>query len=318
MYICYDESLADKFTPRRLRLIAHVNAVIADYQAQGYTLSLRQIYYQLVQANIIPNEERSYKNLGNAVTDGRMAGMISWDAIEDRVRGIRPWLIQETEVEALKDIEYGFALDLWERQNVYCEVLYEKDAISGIVRKACQEWRVPYMPTRGYLSASEAWRTGRRFMEHSYAGRRCVLIYLGDHDPSGIDMTRDVDDRVDIFGEGSGVEIRRIALNWDQIEAYKPPENPAKLSDTRSGYNGPDKPFTPGSYCDIYGMASWEVDALNPRTLHQLIEAEITSYIDDDIWDATLTEETERRDVCLSHLYSRYEDVSAWLNRSDD
>src|SRR3990170_923635 len=66
--------------------IDQANEIIEDYRGQGLTLTLRQLYYQFVSKGIIPNTERSYKNLGNVISKGRLAGQIDWDAIEDRVR----------------------------------------------------------------------------------------------------------------------------------------------------------------------------------------------------------------------------------------
>lgn len=305
MLICYDDTLADKFGAKRRATIAQANEIIEDYKRQGYTLTLRQLYYQFVSRDLIENTEKSYKNLGNAINDGRMAGMISWYGIEDRGRGINAWNIEEDEQEVLSGIEWGFCLDYWERQNTYVEVWVEKDALSSVIERPCNELRVPYMPCKGYLSASEAWRAGRRFMEHAEAGRQCVMIHLGDHDPSGIDMTRDNGDRLEIFAE-QGIEVRRIALNMDQVQQYRPPENPAKLTDTRAN-----------DYVARFGYKSWELDALEPSVLHQLIQTEIETLIDPDIWEETRTEETQRRHY-LSQLHERYEDICAFLDRDDD
>lgn len=301
-FLCYQES---NFGQARLTLIDTANAIIEEYEAAGYTLTLRQLYYQFVARGIIPNTERSYKNLGEAVTAGRMAGLISWTAIEDRGRGIRPWLIEEDEQEVLRDIEHHFALVLWERQGVYVEVWVEKEALAAVVERPCGEWRVPFMPCKGYLSASEAWRAGRRFLERAAEGRRCVLIHLGDHDPSGIDMTRDNGDRLRLFGEGYDIDVRRIALNMDQVERYRPPKNPAKVTDSRAS-----------DYIAKYGSKSWELDALEPRVLHRLISDEISSLVDPGLWDDTLVEERERRRV-LAALYDRFDDVRAFLAEGD-
>lgn len=290
------------FGEKRLKLIDQVNDIIAAYSADGYTLTLRQLYYQLVSANVIPNEERSYKNLGNAVNDGRMAGLIDWNAIEDRGRGISNWLINEDEQDVLNDIEYQFGLDYWMRQGVYVEVWVEKDALSSVIERPCGRWHVPYMPCKGYLSASEAWRSGRRFRKHRIHGERCVLIHLGDHDPSGIDMTRDNSDRLRIFAE-QGVEVRRIALNMDQVEQYDPPENPTKLTDTRAT-----------DYIDRFGYSCWELDALEPRVLDELITNEIKTLIDMDVWRETEQEETERRKH-LSMLHDHYTEICDFLDR---
>ena len=73
-----------RFNDKSLALIKRCNAIIADYQAQGYTLTLRQLYYQCVSRNIIENTERSYKRLGDLISNGRLGGLIDWDSVEDR------------------------------------------------------------------------------------------------------------------------------------------------------------------------------------------------------------------------------------------
>lgn len=72
-----------KFQQKSLELINLVNQVVEEYQAQGYELTLRQAYYQLVARGYIPNNERSYKNIGNLINDGRLAGLIDWHSITD-------------------------------------------------------------------------------------------------------------------------------------------------------------------------------------------------------------------------------------------
>lgn len=293
------------FGATRLALIEQANEIIEDYEADGYTLSLRQLYYQFVARDIIPNSERSYKNLGNLINDARMAGMISWESIEDRGRGIKPWLIQEDEREVLRDIEYQFGLDFWERQKIYVEVWVEKDALTSVIERPCQRYRIPYMPCKGYLSASEMWRAGQRFKEKYLADHECILIHLGDHDPSGLDMTRDSIDRLDMLSFGTPVDVRRIALNMDQIERYRPPPNPAKITDSRAK-----------EYIAEYGETSWELDALEPRVLEKLIVDEVNTFVDASVWAATQKEERERRQI-LARLHERFDDVVELLKMED-
>jgi hypothetical protein len=291
------------FKPDRLALIDRANAIIAEYNRQGYTLTLRQLYYQHVARGLIPNSERSYKNLGNLISDARDAGLIDWNAIEDRGRGIRPWLVEEDEQEVLNGIEYGLSLDYWERQNAYVEVWVEKDALASVIERPCRRLRVPYMPCKGYLSASEAWRAGQRFQRMEAAGRdRLVVIHLGDHDPSGIDMSRDNLDRLKTYSEFSNVELRRIALNMDQVDQYRPPENPAKVTDSRAA-----------DYIARFGHSSWELDALEPRVLDRLISDEINTLVDPDLWEQTASEEQERREV-LAKLHSNWDEVSDYVS----
>lgn len=287
------------FNADRRATIDQANRIIREYSAQGYTLTLRQIYYQFVSRDLIPNTERSYKNLGSVISDGRDAGLIDWDAIEDRGRSVTEWPIEEDEKSVLEYIEYEFALDYWERQNVYVEVWVEKDALSSVIERACRRRSVPFMACKGYLSASEAWRAGQRFEDNEH--KRCVMIHLGDHDPSGLDMTRDNEDRLRLYSHGADIEVRRIALNRDQVNHYNPPENPAKVTDSRAA-----------AYIAEHGHSSWELDALEPSVLEQLIEDTLADYIDEEIWEETQSEERERREM-LKQLHGKFDEITEFL-----
>jgi hypothetical protein len=155
------------------------------------------------------------------------------------------------------------------------------------------------MPCKGYLSASEAYRSGKRF-QRSCASQK-VIIHLGDHDPSGIDMTRDNRDRTHMFSHDPDIEVRRIALNMDQIEEYNPPPNFAKESDSRFK-----------QYKKLYGEDSWELDALEPTVIDKLIDDEIRTLVDFDQWEEDSAEEEEREQV-LQEIYDRFDEVKDYL-----
>jgi hypothetical protein len=160
---------------------------------------------------------------------------------------------------------------------------------------------VPHMACKGYLSASEAWRAGQRFEEKSAEGKQCVLLHLGDHDPSGIDMTRDNTDRLDMFAGMGVVEVRRLALNMNQVSQYKPPPNPAKITDSRSD-----------SYIANYGRKSWELDALSPAVIEGIINKELRGLIDQDAWEDCQKEESEKRQIIAS-IYQNWDKVRPFL-----
>ena len=273
--------------PDSVALVDAANVVLQELGAQGYTLTLRQLYYQFVSRGWIENTERSYKNLGKLVTNARMAGLIDWTAIEDRNRGHMVFPTCEDEDELIANLEYQIRYDFWERQPYYVEVWVEKEALGNVIAKACRPWKTPYMSCKGYLSASEAWRAGRRMLEKYDEGKECVVIHLGDHDPSGIDMTRDNQDRLDTFAEVFGaVKVRRIALNMDQVEQHNPPPNPAKFTDSRAG-----------DYVSRYGTTSWELDALKPHIIEGLISDEISSLVDHDIWGEVQQQQDDHREI---------------------
>lgn len=154
------------------------------------------------------------------------------------------------------------------------EVWVEKEALVGVIERVAFKYRCPYFACRGYTSQSESWRAGVRFADYVDRGQPVKIIHLGDHDPSGIDMTRDNDDRLQLFSEGADVEVIRVALNFDQVLKYNPPPNPAKFQDPRAA-----------SYVRLHGNESWELDALDPKVIDDLISTEIAQYIDWDNWD---------------------------------
>jgi hypothetical protein len=218
----YEAFEITNFSESSGEVIEQADAIIRQYSAQGYTLTLRQLYYQFVSKDLIPNTERSYKRLGDIVTKGRMSGLLPWDGIEDRNRGSQGWLVEEDIDEILRDLPYGYAADLWADQDRYVEVWVEKDALGAVIERACRPFRVRWMACKGYLSASEAWRAGKRMDDAESNGKSPLVIHLGDHDPSGMDMTRDNRDRLGLFNRAP-VEVQRIALNMPQIEEHSPP-----------------------------------------------------------------------------------------------
>lgn len=283
-------------------LVVIAQSIIEDYQREGYTLTLRQLYYQFVARDLIENSERSYKNLGTVITKARMAGMLDWEAIEDRNREHKEFWFQEDEGSVIQKLPNYIQFDQWERQPFYVEVWVEKEALGNVVSRACDPYLVPHMSCKGYLSASEAWRAGKRYEQKLYDGKQCVLIHLGDHDPSGIDMTRDNRDRIDLFTRmPEEVEVVRLALNRDQIDQFNPPPNPAKITDSRAK-----------EYIKRFGSTSWELDALEPQVMTQMIQGEITKYIDDYIWNKVASEQEDVEHL-LSKLYSRWPDIKNLL-----
>lgn len=287
-----------RFRQSSLDLIRLVNEVINDYKAQGYELTLRQVYYQLVARGYIPNNERSYKNVGNLINDGRLAGLIDWYAITDRTRNLRGNSHWDTPSEVIASAKYSYLLDKWEGQPNYVEVWVEKDALVDVVGQACRPLDVPYFSCRGYTSQSEMWMAAQRFKRQNFREQR-IIIHLGDHDPSGIDMTRDIQERLDMFG--ADVYVKRVALTMEQIDFYSPPPNPAKITDSRC-----DK------YIAQYGHESWELDALEPKVITDLIKEQVTMYRDDDLYNQVCSKERREKQE-LQMLCDHYDDAVSYL-----
>lgn len=298
-YICYVER---NFKPESEVIIQRANAIIAEYAKKGFSLTLRQLFYQFVARDFIPNTPASYKNLGQIINDARLAGRIDWNAIYDRTRNLVKPASWERPSDVLHSAWAGFQLDGWVGQKYRPEVWIEKDALVGVIEGVCEELRIPYFSCRGYTSQSEMWRHGERYRDIVLADQVPVLIHLGDHDPSGIDMSRDIQDRMGLFinRREKAWPIIRIALNMDQVQQYEPPPNPAKITDSRAA-----------GYIEEFGEESWELDALEPEVLAELIRSEVLDYRDQDAYDEQMQKEEDYKDRLLQ-IYNEERAREKW------
>lgn len=312
--ICY---VPKTFNAEHERIITQANAILINYEKQGFDLTLRQLYYQFVSRDLFPtdwadkstgstNNERSYKKLGSIVNDARLAGHIDWTHITDRTRSMKQNAHWENP-EAIIDVcARSYRIDRWENQKNYVEVWVEKDALVGVLEVACTPLDVPYFSCRGYTSQSEMWVAAMRLLKRVEAGKHVHIIHLGDHDPSGIDMTRDIRDRISIFigkhsKRVSWFELSRVALNMPQIKEYAPPPNPTKLTDSRAAM-----------YLEDFGEECWELDALEPSVLTALIQNHVGELRDVDQWAQDEDRENMGK-IQLKTCYDRWADVEALL-----
>ena len=268
-----------KFNDRAEEALVNADKIIRQYQQAGLRLTLRQLYYQFVSRNLITNEEKSYKWLGKVISDGRLAGRLDWAAIEDR--GRVPDVPSEwADVNSLIATALrAYRLPRWADQPAYAELWVEKQALAGVLEPLAHEHHVPLMVNKGYSSSSAMHESAQRFIDRAQ-GRPSHLFYLGDHDPSGEDMVRDVRERLELFGV-EDLTVEKLALTWDQIEEFSPPPNPAKLSDSRAK-----------AYIEKFGYESWEVDALPPDELARIITNAFEQIIDGELMEAAKEKET--------------------------
>lgn len=303
----FEAFIEKRFIGRNAQVIEQANSIIADYQAQGFTLTLRQLYYQFVARALIPNTMQSYKRLGAIINDGRMAGLIDWEAIEDRTRNVQSVATWDDPEDIVDACARSFRVDRWADQPAHVEVWIEKEALVGVIEPVCAEHFVPFFACRGYTSQSEQWRAGNRLRRKYDHGKRVVVLHLGDHDPSGLDMTRDNDERLALFtGDEDAVEIRRLALNMDQVRKHRPPPNPAKESDSRFA-----------DYIKKFGEKSWELDALDPTVIDGLIRDQLQELIDWGRWGDAVARETAYRDQ-LATAAMRWSDVAEFLAEGEE
>jgi hypothetical protein len=268
-----------------LQVIERANDIIAEYEEQGFTLTLRQLFYQFVARELLPNQYKQYKRLGVIVRNARDGGLIDWDAIEDRTREVHTHSFWDSPADIIDEDAYAYHEDIWAGQRYRPEVWIEKDALIGVIEDVCTELRVPYFAQRGNNSQTLQYQAGKRFARYLGQGLIPIVLNLTDHDPKGIDMTRDNEERLALYARAE-IEVRRLALNMDQVRRYRLPSNFAKESDSSFA-----------AYVRRFRTRQcWELDALSPAVISDLIRTEIEALIDRRRWNVAKAKERRGRE----------------------
>jgi hypothetical protein len=286
-----------------LRVVEQANAIIGEYLAQGFALTLRQLFYQFVARALLKNLFNEYKRLGRIVRDARDGGLIDWDAIEDRTREVNTHTFWANPAGIISAAAHQYRENLWQGQRYRPEVWVEKEALLGVIEAVCIELRVPFFAHRGNNSQTLQYQAGKRFAEYLDQGLIPLVLHLADHDPNGIDMTRDNIERLALYARQE-VEVRRIALNMDQVRHHNPPPSFVKDGDTRTS-----------GYRERFGTDEcWELDALSPTLIAGLIRTEIEQLIDWPKWRSAQAREERRRGL-LDTAAANWSKVEKLLGR---
>ena len=280
----YDYWLTDAET-----LTRQIEGIVDYYEEIGIKLTNRQLYYQLVGKDFIPNYMEIYKRICTFLTDLRYAGIIDWDSIEDKARVAR----QHVDFNGIPDLIdtaiYSYRLPRWQDQNYYVEMYCEKEAGINVLQPIADKYHIHFGFNKGYSSAAALYVLSRRLIKQIDSGKDCVILYFGDHDPSGLDMIRDINERVSEFSYGSSfLEVVHCSLTTNQVEHYSPPPNPAKITDPRAK-----------GYIKTYGNISWELDAIDALELRRIAEENILNYLDIDLYDAWINQEKEDKKLLV-------------------
>jgi hypothetical protein len=295
-----------QFSASVLAIIESADGILEEFDRQGFKMTLRGVYYQFIQRDILPeswidpsyNEQhhlppdtkntlKNYKRLGDILANARMAGLIDWDHIEDRGREpIVPLEFEDLE-HRVRSALANYRLRRWHDQDCYVELWVEKDAIAAQLEPLASKHHVTLQVNKGYSSVSAMREAAFRFIEASDGGARVThLFYFGDHDPSGMDMVRDITERLGVFG-ATEVQVTKLGLTIEQVRRYKLPPNPAKVNDPRAA-----------AYIARYGKESWEVDALTPPQTASLVNAAISAVINTKRLDKVLKQEArDKKDM---------------------
>lgn len=247
-------------------------------------MTVRQMFYRLVGLGLIAKTEAEYKGtICRLLADLRRDGTIPYQDIADSTRWMRKPRTFDSAKDALISTARLYRQAVWRDSDQYVEVWLEKEALAGVLVEVTEEYDVPLMVTRGYPSLSFLSTAAETIKAAWWKEKRITILYLGDYDPSGLDIRRNVAGQlVNLAGlEPDDIGFVAVAVNRDQIADLGLPTRPTKTTDSRAARFGDAR--------------SVEVDAIGPADLRQMVRDEIENLLPYGALDRVrLAEESER------------------------
>jgi len=270
-------------------VVRYVNEILSQY---AIILTLRQIFYRLVANYGYPNTNSMYNQLSKQLVKARERGDVDESRMEDRSREFLggDYGFDDSsdfvsyQIRRFLSSPRRYTRIMWTSQPEFILVWIEKDALSRVVSSIADKYKVITAPSRGYASYTYIKEAVAKFPED----KQITVLHFADHDPSGLDMTRDLEQRLHRYSELEGLDlnisVQRIALTHQQVQEYNLTPNPTKTADPRAT-----------GYTEQFGNQCWELDAIEPNELQRLVSESIKSRIDADIWNQTLEQQTQER-----------------------
>ena len=247
--------------------------------AENDSMTVRQLFYQMVSRGLIDKSEREYNNtVSRLATQMRKFGEMPYDAIADNTRWMRKPASHSSLEGFLEQQQRFYRRDLWQDQDAYVEIWLEKDALAGVLYDVTGHWDVPLRVCRGYASISFLWSAAETI---KLEGKPTFLYYFGDCDPSGRDIPRAVEKSLREMS-GADITFEVVAVTDQQIEEMNLPTRPTKKTDSRSkNFEG----------------ESVEVDAIPPKELKRICRSLIEQHIDEGLLGRHVLIENAERDT---------------------
>jgi hypothetical protein len=258
--------------------LARVDAAILDVAEAENPVTVRGLFYRVMSRGLLPKTEKGYRVVQRQTLKLRRAGVLPYGWITDGSRlRLQPATWSSAQA-ALENTAKMYRRSLWIDSGVHVEIWCEKDAIRGVVHPVTDEYDVPLMISRGYSSETFLNETAE---EINTQGRDAVIYQLGDHDPSGVDAWRDIQQKLRGFVDDDiDLVFERIAVTPEQIISLNLPTRPTKQSDSRAAK---------------FAGESVEVDAIPSPTLRDLVREAIEQWLDPEHLRITRAAEASER-----------------------
>lgn len=308
---------------KKWALVQAAEIVIKQYENSGMKLTLRQIYYRLVAAEIIMNLQSAYQSLGRALTHARKERIINPDMFEDRTRTsvmITDNVYSENIwwkewVGDLEDNVNNYKIDRWAHQNYKIFVVLEKQALQSVFHIICDDLGITLIVNRGYNSYTQIYEIGKQIHEKAMEeytktndeDKEMIFLTFGDHDPSGRDIMRNFEKQ--LRDEGIKGRFIECALTPTQIKKYNLPPAPTKKGDARTK-----------KFIEEFGDAMVELDALEPHTLQQMIAENVEKFFDEKFYKERILPIEDEHQKYLKMMFegSDIKNYNPWVTKEDD
>jgi len=281
--MAFEKFIDHSFKAANRKKLNAIQDIIKEYKEKNLVLPLRQIHYQLVSKNITANTDSEYKKLSDLLSNARMSGVIDWNSIVDRNRAPHQAYYENDMSDSLWRTYRQYKLDRMRNQDVHVEIMIEKMAIFEIVANVSDYYSIMVTGNKGNCSDTILHDCSLRLIKACDDGKSCIVLYIGDHDPSGMMMVDNICERLSLL-KVPDFEFRPIALTKEQALRYNLPPNDVKGQDTNSP-----------AYIDKYGDVAWECDALPTDVLQDILRREIWSSIDLDKFEEMMAQEEREK-----------------------
>jgi hypothetical protein len=277
--------------------LGNILEIANEYTAKKINLTLRQLYYKMLGRGYIrpirgTKPEAAYKRLGRQLGRARYAGIVDWEVIEDRTRIPtipREWRTPKARFESAVET---YRLPRTRGQKYYVEIVTEKDTLITSIIGLAQKYHLPVSVFHGNGSTTAMYKLSKRILQSYSAGKIPIILYIGDHDPQGLEMLEDLKTRQTLLLGRNDFNIVHVALRMDQIKKFILEPNPTKLKK-----NG-KKNDANAKYVERFNTYnSWEVDALPPERLMEALETAIRKYMDIPKMNAIIKRERKDKTV---------------------
>ena len=281
--------------------------ILPYFESQGVKPTLRTIFYALVSKNIIPNTKSSYKRLSRILVEARKEGIFEWDFMVDKTRVVYKLLrdnyLDESEIEYVerrcRDKLEGISLQklledwfdylhpssqvgYWARQPTVVEVWIEKEALADTIANWVHEKEVNIRVNRGYSSWTFIYNNVRDIRGILSQHEQVVVLYLGDLDPSGVDIERFLKEALEYFGlNEEKVRLVRLAVTPEQVRRFNLPPRPEDAETLAKLERDPRYK----SYMHEYIVELDSLVAYVPDQFRKLLRETIERYHDKEIYN---------------------------------